>query len=71
MKKSIFLLFALLTPVLVVAEGQLINLSTGAEMTVYLPDADKVVLLLIVLGEAIAIFQWIMKVIIGLRFITI
>ena len=41
MKKSIFLLLAFLTPVLMAAEGQLIKLSTGAEMTVYLPDADK------------------------------
>ena len=41
MKKSIFLLLAFLTPVLMAAEGQLVKLSTGAEMTVYLPDADK------------------------------
>ena len=41
MKKSIFLLLAFLTPLLMAAEGQLIKLSTGAEMTVYLPDADK------------------------------
>ena len=41
MKKDLFLLLALFISVLASAEGQLVKLSTGAEMTVYLPDADK------------------------------
>ena len=39
-KLPLFFLF-LLIPMLAFAEGKLIKLSTGAEMTVYLPEADK------------------------------
>ena len=41
MKKLSLPFLVLLIPMMAFAEGRLIKLSTGAEMTVYLPEADK------------------------------
>ena len=43
MKKLPLFLLVFLVPMLAFAEGKLIKLSTGAEMTVYLPEADKAI----------------------------
>jgi acetyl esterase/lipase len=43
MKKLPLFFLVFLVPMLAFAEGKLIKLSTGAEMTVYLPEADKAI----------------------------
>ncbi len=41
MRRILLFFIAILSPIFVMAEGKLIKLHTGAEITVYLPDAQK------------------------------